>query len=206
MAIPKMTAAELAELKAIALASLWPSTDEQMAAYEATVKLRKLPEKFRTPEFVFRAVREKKNQQSTMDITKMTAAERAELKAQLEAEERAEKQKREDDVAAYKSAVDEFCRLKFSRLKAMSEEMRRLKDEVFAEAETLIKLKEELFKRNPTATATSSPPPMVASRWRWATARTTAGTIRSKSVLPRSRSSSSRWPRMTTRQRWPRWL
>lgn len=81
-----------------------------------------------------------------MDITKMTAAERAELKAQLEAEERAEKQKREDDVAAYKSAVDEFCRLKFSRLKAMSEEMRRLKDEVFAEAETLIKLKEELFK------------------------------------------------------------
>lgn len=60
MAIPKMTAAELAELKAIALASLWPSTDEQMAAYEATVKLRKLPEKFRTPEFVFRAAREKK--------------------------------------------------------------------------------------------------------------------------------------------------
>ena len=33
-----------------------------------------------------------------MDITKMTAAERASLKAQLEAEERAEKQKREDDV------------------------------------------------------------------------------------------------------------
>lgn len=81
-----------------------------------------------------------------MDITKMTAAERASLKAQLEAEERAEKQKREYDVAAYKSAVDEFCRLKFSRLKALSEEMRCLKNEVFAEAETLIKLKEELFK------------------------------------------------------------
>ena len=31
-----------------------------------------------------------------MDITKMTAAQRAELKAQLEAEERAEKQKREE--------------------------------------------------------------------------------------------------------------
>ena len=130
----------------------------------------------------------------------MTAAERAELKAQLEAEERAEKQKREDDVAAYKSAVDEFCRLKFSRLKAMSEEMRRLKDEVFAEADTLIKLKEE------TVTATSSPPPMVASRWRWATARTTGGTIRSRSASPRSRSSSNRWPRMPTRQRWLRWL
>ncbi len=125
---------------------LFPETDEQMAAYEATVKLREMPEKFRTPEFVFKTMRENKNQQLTMDITKMTAAQRAELKAQLEAEERAEKQKREEDVAAYKSAVDEFCRLKFSRLKAMSEEMRRLKDEVFAEAETLIKLKEELFK------------------------------------------------------------
>lgn len=125
---------------------LFPETDNQMAAYEATAILRELPEKFRTPEFVFKTVREKKNQQTTMDITKMTAAERAELKAQLEAEERAEKQKREEDVAAYKSAVDEFCRLKFSRLKAMSEEMRRLKDEVFAEAETLIRLKEELFK------------------------------------------------------------
>ena len=150
MGVTKTTAEEYAylkvQIKAITLASLLPSTDEQMAAYEATVKLRELPEKFRTPEFVFKAVREKTNQQSTMDITKMTAAERAELKAQLEAEERAEKQKREDDVAAYKSAVDEFCRLKFSRLKAMSEEMRRLKDEVFAEADTLIKLKEELFK------------------------------------------------------------
>lgn len=40
----------------------------------------------------------------------MTAAQRAELKAQLEAEERAEKQKREDDIAAYKDSVDEFCR------------------------------------------------------------------------------------------------
>lgn len=146
MAIPKMTAAELAELKAIALASLWPSTDEQMAAYEATVKLRKLPEKFRTPEFVFRAAREKKNQQSTMDITKMTAAERAELKAQLEAEERAEKQKREDDIAAYKDSVDEFCRGKFARLQALSEEMRRAKEEVFSDAERLIALKEELFR------------------------------------------------------------
>ena len=76
----------------------------------------------------------------------MTAAQRAELKAQLEAEERAEKQKREEDVAAYKMAVDEFCRTKFIRLQALSEEMRRLKDEVFSEADALISLKEELFK------------------------------------------------------------
>ena len=76
----------------------------------------------------------------------MTAAQRAELKAQLEAEERAEKQKREESIAAYKSSVDEFCRSKFSRLQALSEEMRRLKEEVFGDAETLIALKDELFR------------------------------------------------------------
>lgn len=81
-----------------------------------------------------------------MDITKMTAAQRAELKAQLEAEERAEKQKREESIAAYKSSVDEFCRSKFTRLQALSKEMRRLKEEVFGDAETLIALKEDLFR------------------------------------------------------------
>lgn len=38
---------------------LFPKTDEQMAAYEASVKLRELPEKFRTPEFVFKAAQTK---------------------------------------------------------------------------------------------------------------------------------------------------
>ena len=81
-----------------------------------------------------------------MDISKMTSAERAELMAQLEAEERAEKQKRENDIAAYKNSVDEFCSDKFARLQALSSEMRRLKEEIFNDAETLITLKEELFK------------------------------------------------------------
>ena len=36
-----------------------PETDEQMTAYEANVKLRELPEKFRTPEFVFKAAQTK---------------------------------------------------------------------------------------------------------------------------------------------------
>lgn len=130
---------------------LFPETDEQMAVCKTNVKIRELPEKFRTPEFVFnchevKEIEKLNPKQQIMDIAKMTAAERAELKAQLEAEERAEKQKREDDVAAYKSAVDEFCRQKFSRLEALSEEMRCLKNEVFADAETLIQLKEELFK------------------------------------------------------------
>lgn len=32
---------------------LFPDTDEQMAAFEANATPRELPEKFRTPEFVF---------------------------------------------------------------------------------------------------------------------------------------------------------
>ena len=80
-----------------------------------------------------------------MDIKNMTAAQRAELKAQLEAEERAEKQKREDNIEAYKNSVDEFCRSKFACLQVLGEEMRRAKEEVFADAATLIKLKDELY-------------------------------------------------------------
>ena len=81
-----------------------------------------------------------------MDIKNMTAKERAELKAQIEAEERAEKQKREDDITAYKNSVDEFCRAGFATLSVVSEAMRKAKDKMFADAETLISIKEELFR------------------------------------------------------------
>ncbi len=81
-----------------------------------------------------------------MDIKNMTTKERAELKAQIEAEERAEKQKREDDITAYKNSVDEFCRAGFATLSAVSEAMRKAKEKMFADAETLISMKEELFR------------------------------------------------------------
>ncbi|MCR5326293.1 MAG: DUF3164 family protein [Bacteroidales bacterium] len=80
-----------------------------------------------------------------MDVTKMTAAERAELKAQLEAQERAEKQKREDDVNAYKDLVAGFCHRTKDRLLALSGQMRQHKDEVFADVESIIQLKETLY-------------------------------------------------------------
>lgn len=81
-----------------------------------------------------------------MDITKMTAAERAELKAQLEAEERAEKQKREDDIQAYRDSVDAFCRTTFERLRVISDQMQGAKNTTFADAAALISLKEDLYK------------------------------------------------------------
>lgn len=80
-----------------------------------------------------------------MDITKMTLAERAQLKAQLEAEERAEIQKRQDDIDAYKQSVDEFCQDVFGRMKKVSELMRVEKGRVFAAADILIEQKEELY-------------------------------------------------------------
>ncbi len=80
-----------------------------------------------------------------MDISKMTPQQRAELKAQLEAEERAEKQKREDDVNSYKELTAEFCHKTLDKMVALSSLMRQRKDEVFSDVESLIELKEKLF-------------------------------------------------------------
>lgn len=76
----------------------------------------------------------------------MTPAERAALKAQIEAEERAESQKRQESIDAYKQMVDEFCNDTFGRMKKISELMRAEKERVFAAAELLIDQKEQLFR------------------------------------------------------------
>lgn len=81
-----------------------------------------------------------------MDISKMTAEQRAALKAQLEAEERAESQKRQESIDAYKQMVDEFCEDTFARMKKISELLRTEKERVFAAAELLIEQKETLYK------------------------------------------------------------
>ena len=80
-----------------------------------------------------------------MDIKQMTAEQRAALKAQLEAEERAENQKRKDDIDAYKQMVDEFCSDVFARMKKVSEQLRDEKERVFSAADLLIEQKEKLF-------------------------------------------------------------
>lgn len=80
-----------------------------------------------------------------MNLNDLTPAQRAELKAQLEAAERAEKQKRQDDIDAYKQSVDDFVRSTFERMKRVSDMMRSEKDSVFANADTLISIKDELY-------------------------------------------------------------
>ena len=81
-----------------------------------------------------------------MDISNMTAAERAALREQLEAQERADSQKRQESIDAYKQMVDEFCADSFERMKKISELLRAEKERVFAAADLLIEQKEALFK------------------------------------------------------------
>lgn len=76
----------------------------------------------------------------------MTAAERAALREQLEAQERADSQKRQESIDAYKQMVDEFCVEVFGRMKKVSDQLRTEKERVFGDAELLIKQKEQLFK------------------------------------------------------------
>lgn len=80
-----------------------------------------------------------------MDIKNMTPQQRAELKAQLEAQERAEKQKREEDINAYKDLVAGFCHRTKDTMLALSGQMRKHKDDVFNEVQSIIELKEALF-------------------------------------------------------------
>ena len=68
-----------------------------------------------------------------MDITRLTKEEREQLKAQLDAEERAEKARVEAEREAYKQMVDATVRGCVQRLQTLSSEMMRVKQEVFAE-------------------------------------------------------------------------
>lgn len=81
-----------------------------------------------------------------IDINSLTAEQRAALKAQLEAEEKAEKARVQNEREAYKSLVDQTVENVVKKLQTLSCEMERIKQEVFCEFETLIKTKDELFR------------------------------------------------------------
>lgn len=81
-----------------------------------------------------------------IDLKALTAEQRAALKAQLEAEEKAEKDRVQNEREAYKQLVDQTVQNAVAKLQNLSSEMERLKEEVFTEFATLIKTKNELFK------------------------------------------------------------
>lgn len=80
-----------------------------------------------------------------MDITKLSAEQKAELKRQLDAEEKAEKLRVQNERETYKDLVDKTVLSNLKRLQNLSSEMQRIKSEVFADFETVIKMKNELF-------------------------------------------------------------
>lgn len=81
-----------------------------------------------------------------MDLSKLSVEERAALKAQLAAEEQAERNRVERERETYKQLVDATVKASVTKLQSLSAEMMRIKQEVFNEFGTVINLKNELFK------------------------------------------------------------
>lgn len=81
-----------------------------------------------------------------MDISKLSLEERASLKAQLEAEEKVERARVDQERQNYKDLVDATVNSSVKKLKELSAQMERLKNEIFSEFDSVIKMKEELFK------------------------------------------------------------
>lgn len=80
------------------------------------------------------------------NIESLTPEQMAQLEQQLEAKKKADKARIQADRDAYTELVDETVRSTVKRLQNLSSEMAAIKAEVFAEFETIIKTKEELFK------------------------------------------------------------
>lgn len=81
-----------------------------------------------------------------MDLNKLSKEEKEALKAQLMAEEKAEKDRVQNEREAYKQLVDQTVKINVEKLQRLSSEMERIKEEVFTEFATLINTKNELYK------------------------------------------------------------
>ena len=68
-----------------------------------------------------------------MDITKLTAEERAQLKAQLEAEEKAERNRIEQEREAYKQLVDCTVKASVTKLQLLSSDKMSIKQDILNE-------------------------------------------------------------------------
>ena len=73
-----------------------------------------------------------------MDYEKLTEKEKAELRAKLEAEDKAKKQKQQEDRETYKTLTDKFVTTNIKKLQNLSSQMMLVKQEVFRDADLLI--------------------------------------------------------------------
>ena len=80
-----------------------------------------------------------------MDITNLSKEEKARLKSQLEAEDKAERVRIDQERQNYKDLVDVTVNTSVKKLQELSSQMERLKNEIFSEFDSVIKMKEELF-------------------------------------------------------------
>lgn len=81
-----------------------------------------------------------------MDYSKLTPEEKAELKAHLEAEEKAKQLQIQEDRETYKVLVDKFVISNVKTLQNLSSQMMMIKKSVFESAELLIDMKDDLYK------------------------------------------------------------
>lgn len=81
-----------------------------------------------------------------MDVSNLTKAQRLELKAQLEAEERAEEANLQRERQSYNAMRDEFVTRTFQSLKQLSGCMQEQKQTIFEESAELDTMQQRLFK------------------------------------------------------------
>ena len=81
-----------------------------------------------------------------MNIENLTKEQKAELKRQLEAEEKAEKARVQQERENYKSIVDAWVEDKVKKLQNVSSILMTEKADIFATAQTIIDMKDDLFK------------------------------------------------------------
>lgn len=80
-----------------------------------------------------------------MDISKLSKEEKSALKAQLDAEEKANRERIDRERQNYKDLVDATVNTSVRKLQELSAQMERLKNEIFSEFDSVIRMKEELF-------------------------------------------------------------
>lgn len=80
-----------------------------------------------------------------IDISVLTTDQRAKLLAELEAEQRAEKENRRKELEAYEQLKDAQVKATFKELQNISSSLELAKQKIFDEFDLLLKMKKELF-------------------------------------------------------------
>lgn len=80
-----------------------------------------------------------------MDLKQLTPEQRAELKSQLEAQDKAEKEAHDEEIATYKQIVNDTVEENFPRLVNIAEALRATKDVVRDSFAAVIEMKGDLY-------------------------------------------------------------